>query len=283
MITSAWWSALRRIVHLGLVALLLIWMLGPFLWAISSSLKNPSELFASPVIYLPSTPYVHNYTDLFARGNAFPRNILNSVVVAGLSTLLALACGALAAFALARRRFRGRGLVMLAILAVSMFPQISILSGMYLLIQSLGLYNSWCGLMLSYSILTLPLTVWILTSFVAQVPGSLEEAAVMDGATPLQTLWHVFLPVMGPGLVTAGLLAFIQAWNEFLFALTFTSSDTARTVPVAIALFSGASARELPWGQIMAASVVVTIPLIVLVVIFQRRIVEGLTAGAVKG
>jgi trehalose/maltose transport system permease protein len=169
------------------------------------------------------------------------------------------------------------------ILGVSMFPQISVLGGMFLLIRTLGLSNSWWGLILSYMIFTLPFTIWILTSFVREIPGELEEAALMDGAGVLRTLRSVLLPVMAPGLVTAGLLAFIQAWNEFLFALTFTVDNTSRTVPVAIALFSGASTHELPWAQIMAASVIVTIPLLVLVLVFQNRIISGLTAGAVKG
>jgi trehalose/maltose transport system permease protein len=154
---------------------------------------------------------------------------------------------------------------------------------MFELIRLLGLYNNMLGLSLSYMILTLPFTVWILTTFMRELPKELEEAAVMDGASPWIIIRRVFMPLMWPALVTTGLLAFIAAWNEFLFALTFTLTDGQRTVPVAIALISGASAYELPWGNIMAASVIVTVPLIVLVLIFQRRIVSGLTAGAVKG
>ena len=164
-----------------------------------------------------------------------------------------------------------------------MFPQIAVLSGMFELVRLLGLYNTLTGLILSYLILTLPFTVWVLTTFMRELPRELEEAAIIDGASPWRILTRVFLPMMGPALAATGLLAFIVAWNEFLFALTFTLSTEQRTVPVAIALISGASAYELPWGRIMAASVIVTVPLILLVLVLQRRIVSGLTAGAVKG
>jgi trehalose/maltose transport system permease protein len=172
---------------------------------------------------------------------------------------------------------------MYVILAVSVFPQIAVLPGLYAVVKWFHLYNTWGALILSYLIFTLPFTVWTLTIFVRQIPTELEEAAVIDGASPLVTLFRVLLPVMTPALVTTGLLAFINAWNEFLFALTFTSDNGARTVPVAIGTFTGASQHESPFTLIMAASVVVTVPLIALVLIFQRKIVEGLTAGAVKG
>nr|WP_255568282.1 carbohydrate ABC transporter permease [Aestuariicella albida] len=188
-----------------------------------------------------------------------------------------------AAYAIGRIQFRGRMLLLFMILGVSMFPQVAVLSGMFELINALGLYNNLLALSLSYMIFTLPFTVWVLTTFMRELPKELEEAAIVDGASPLAIVWHVFMPLMGPALVTTGLLAFIAAWNEFLFALTFTLSSEMRTVPVAIALISGASAYELPWGNIMAASVIVTVPLILLVLVFQRRIVSGLTAGAVKG
>jgi trehalose/maltose transport system permease protein len=164
-----------------------------------------------------------------------------------------------------------------------MFPQIAVLAGLFELIRALGLYNNLAGLSLGYLIFTLPFTVWVLTAFMRELPAELEEAAIMDGATPWLIVTRVFLPLMGPALVTTGLLAFIAAWNEFLFALTLTLTSEQRTVPVAIALISGASRYELPWGNIMAASVVVTVPLVLLVLVFQRRIVAGLTAGALKG
>ncbi len=271
------WLAFRIV-----MAVVLVYLIFPFFWAISSSLKTQTELFQTPVDYWPVHPKWENYVKVFT-GQPFARNLLNSAIVAGGTTLIALAIGSFAAYALGRYRFRGKRPVYYTILAVSMFPQISILGGMFALIRTLGIYNSWWGLILSYMIFTLPFTIWILTSFVREIPGELEEAAVVDGAGPLRTMWSVLLPVMAPGLVTAGLLAFIQAWNEFLFALTFTVDNQSRTVPVAIALFSGATIHELPWAQIMAASVIVTIPLLVLVLAFQNRIIAGLTAGAVKG
>ncbi len=217
------------------------------------------------------------------RDQPFGRNILNSVFVAGSVVAVSLALAATAAFALGRVTFRGRTALLLVILGVSMFPQVAVLSGLFELIRAFGLYNNLLGLTFSYLIFTLPFTVWVLTTFMRELPVELEEAAVMDGATPWVVLTRVFLPLMGPALATTGLLAFIAAWNEFLFALTFTLTDGMRTVPVAIALISGSSQFELPWGMIMAASVIVTVPLILLVLVFQRRIVSGLTAGAVKG
>ena len=178
---------------------------------------------------------------------------------------------------------RGRGFLLMVILAVSMFPQIAVLSGLFELIRALGIYNTPWALIFSYTIFTLPFTVWVLTTFMRDLPIEIEEAAIVDGASPWIIITRVFMPLMWPALVTTGLLAFIGAWNEFLFALTFTSSNETRTVPVAIALLSGGSQYEIPWGIIMAASVIVTVPLIVLVLIFQRKIVAGLTAGGVKG
>ena len=273
---------LRQVAFAILVVLVFIYLVFPFFWAISSSLKTPNQLFETPLIYWPPVPQWHNYVQVFT-DQPFARNLLNSLIVAGLTTLLSLLVGGTAAYALGRIRFRGKRTVFYSILGVSMFPQIAILGGMFVLIRTLHFYNTWWGLILSYMVFTLPFTVWVLTSFVREIPRELEEAAFVDGATPIESLTRVLLPVMAPGLVTAGLLAFIQAWNEFLFALTFTVDNKARTVPVAIALFSGASQYELPWAQIMAASVIVTVPLIILVLVFQQRIVAGLTAGAVKG
>ncbi|MFO1070455.1 MAG: carbohydrate ABC transporter permease [Geminicoccaceae bacterium] len=251
----------------------------PFYWAIVSSLKPPSEMFR--VDFLPPLNF-DNYAGVF-KGQPFATNILNSVIVAVSTVVLSLALAVLASYALGRVQFRGRTVLLFTILGVSMFPQIAVLSGMFELVRALGLYNRLPALILSYMIFTLPFTVWVLTTFMRELPKELEEAAVVDGAKPVTIVTKVFMPLMWPALATTGLLAFIAAWNEFLFALTFTLSTEMRTVPVAIALISGASTYELPWGNIMAASVIVTVPLIVLVLIFQRRIVSGLTAGAVKG
>lgn len=252
----------------------------PFYWAIVSSLKSGTALFQ--VEFWPSKPQWSNYITVFQE-QPFGRNILNSLFVAVSTVLLSLALALSAAYALSRIEFRGRRLLLFMILGVSMFPQIAVLSGMFELINSLGLYNNLLALSFSYLVFTLPFTVWVLTTFMRELPKELEEAAIIDGATPLIIITRVFMPLMGPALVTTGLLAFIVAWNEFLFALTFTLSSDMRTVPVAIALISGSSSRELPWGNIMAASVIVTVPLIILVLVFQKRIVSGLTAGAVKG
>ena len=263
-----------------LLAVIVIYTVFPFYWAIVSSLKSGSALFQ--VEFCPAHPAWQNYVAVF-REQPFGRNILNSLFVAVSTVALSLALALAAAYALGRVQFRGRGLLLAVILGVSMFPQIAVLSGMFELISGLGLYNTLLALSFSYLIFTLPFTVWVLTTFMRELPQELEEAAIVDGATPFTIVTRVFMPLMGPALVTTGLLAFIAAWNEFLFALTFTLTSDMRTVPVAIALISGASTYELPWGNIMAASVIVTVPLIALVLVFQRRIVSGLTAGAIKG
>jgi trehalose/maltose transport system permease protein len=273
------WSWPSRIGFFLLIVAIALFAVFPFYYAIVSSLKGPAELFT--VSYWPTFDF-QNYVNVFAE-QPFGRNILNSVVVAVVVVVLSLGLGVTAAFALGRVNFRGRGALLLTVLSVSMFPQVAVLSGMFELVRALGIYNSLPGLILANLILTLPFTVWVLTTFMRELPKELEEAAYVDGASPLTVVVRVFMPIMWPALVTTGLLAFIAAWNEFLFALTFTLTNEMRTVPVAIALITGGSQYELPWGNIMAASVIVTVPLIVLVLIFQRKIVSGLTAGAVKG
>ena len=263
-----------------LVALILLYLLFPFYYAIITSLKSGSAIFS--VDYWPTSFDPANYVRVFTE-QSFARNILNSVVIATAVVALSLSLGLTASFALGRIRFRGRATLLLAILAVSMFPQVAVLSGLFELIRVLGLFNNPLGLILSYLIFTLPFTVWVLTAFMRDLPVEIEEAAIMDGASPWVRLTQVFLPLLAPAMVTTGLLAFIVAWSEFLFALTFTLSNEQRTVPVAIALITGASEFEVPWGNIMAASIIVTLPLIALVLVFQRRLVAGLTAGAVKG
>jgi trehalose/maltose transport system permease protein len=263
-----------------LIAVIIFYTVFPFYWAIASSLKTGSSIFE--VEFIPKHPSFDNYVQLF-KEQPFGRNILNSLMVAAVSTAISLLLALTTAYALGRIQFRGRSAMLFAILSISMFPQIAVLSGMFELIRLFDLYDTLTGLVFCYLILTLPLAVWVLTSFMRELPRELEEAAIVDGAKPWRILTRVFLPIMGPALVATGLLAFIVAWNEFLFALSFTLSNEHRTVPVAIALITGASAYELPWGRIMAASVIVTVPLILLVLLLQRRIVSGLTAGAVKG
>lgn len=269
-----------RLAFAVLVTVIVLYAVFPFYYAIVSSMKPASQLFR--VDYFPRQWYWGNYVSVF-REQPFAANIANSVLVAASVVALSLLLGVTAAYALARIRFRGRGLLLVTILGVSMFPQVAVLSGMYSLIRALGLYNTLPALSLSYMLFTLPFTVWLLTTFMRGLPQELEDAAIMDGASPWVIVTRIFIPLMWPAMVTTGLLAFIAAWNEFLFALTFTLTEEVRTVPVAIALISGASEHELPWGNIMAASVIVTVPVVALVLVFQRRIVSGLTAGAVKG
>jgi multiple sugar transport system permease protein len=227
----------------------------------------------------PSAVTLGAYRDVLGRGE-FVRAVLNSLLVAAATTLFCLTVGASAAFALAKLRFPGRSLLLGAALAVSMFPPIATVSPLYLGLRAVGLRDSLAGLVLPYATFALPLTLWLLTSFFRQVPDVLYRAARVDGCTPFQAFRRVLLPLVGPGLATTGILVFIFAWNEFLYALTFISSPGRRTIPVAISLF--ATEHTEPWAQIAAASVVATLPLVVLTVLFQRRIVEGLTAGAVK-
>ena len=263
-----------------LVAVIVIFSVFPFYYAIVTSFSTGTALF--DVHYWPAAWDWSNYKAVLG-GRTFPRNILNSIFIATVTVTIALFLAVTASYALARVRFRGRALLLMTILGVSMFPQIAVLAGLFELMRFLNLLNTPWALIISYTIFTLPFTVWVLTTFMRDLPVEIEEAAIVDGATPWIVISQVFLPLMWPAMVTTGLLAFIGAWNEFLFALTFTQTEAQRTTPVAIALLSGASQQEIPWGPIMAASVIVTIPLVILVLIFQRKIVAGLTAGGVKG
>ncbi|MBZ9791148.1 carbohydrate ABC transporter permease [Rhizobium sp. 3T7] len=263
-----------------LVTIIVIVAVFPFYYAILTSFKAGTALFE--VNYWPTSISLTNYTTVLTTGS-FIRSLGNSLLVAILVVAASLLLAVTASYALARVNFRGRALLMLTILSVSMFPQIAVLAGLFELIRWIGIFNTPFALIFSYMIFTLPFTVWVLTTFMRDLPIEIEEAAIVDGASPWVIITKVFMPLMWPALVTTGLLAFITAWNEFLFALTFTSSDAQRTVPVAIALLSGGSQFEIPWGNIMAASVIVTVPVVVLVLIFQRRIISGLTAGGVKG
>jgi trehalose/maltose transport system permease protein len=274
------WKLTKTVLFYTLVAVIVVVSIFPFYYAILTSFKSGTDIFR--VTYWPVSFSWENYIAVLNQGS-FPRNLLNSVFVATVTVMLALFLAVTAAFALSRVRFQGRGFLLMVILAVSMFPQIAVLAGLFEVIRALGIYNTPWALIFSYTIFTLPFTVWVLTTFMRDLPVEIEEAAIVDGASPWVIITRVFMPLMWPALVTTGLLAFIGAWNEFLFALTFTSSNDTRTVPVAIALLSGGSQYETPWGLIMAASVIVTVPLVVLVLIFQRKIVSGLTAGGVKG
>jgi trehalose/maltose transport system permease protein len=280
---------LRRALFWVVVIVIFIYLLFPFYWAINSSLKTENQLQMTPATYVPRdratmdiAPTLQNYQAVF-QNERFVRGLINSVIVAVTTTAVSLAVGAFAAFALGKLRFRGKTPSMYVILSMTMFPQIAVLTGLYAVIRTLQL-PAIPSMILSYMIFTLPFTVWVLTAFFQGLPTEIMQSAQVDGATPFQTFYMILLPLTAPALVTTGLLAFINAWNEYLFALTFTTIEPdARTVPVAIALFTGEIARQEPFGEIMAAAVVVTLPLLGLVVFGQRKIVAGLTAGAVKG
>lgn len=251
----------------------------PFYWAIVSSLTPEADLFAAPSL-VPDRLVLDHYRALFQERD-FWVPVRNSLIVAGNTTLLCVALGSLCAYALARLHFRWKAPILGFILAVTMFPQIAIVSPLYLMLRELRLINTYPGLVFPYLTFAMPLTVWLLVGFFRQLPAELEEAAMVDGASRLRAFWEVILPLSLPGLATTAILTLVYCWNEFLFALSFTLGPERQTVPVAIALFRGQ--YQVPWGQILAGAVVATAPVALLVLLFQRRIVQGLTAGAVKG
>jgi len=278
-----------RVGFWALIAIIAVFLLFPFYWAVNSSLKTEPQLRMTPATFIPRDPTtgdisitLRNYEAAF-QNDAFLRAIRNSAIVAVSVTVIALLIGSFAGFALGKLRFRGKRPSLYLILSMTMFPQVAVLTGLYAVILNFDI-PAIPSMIISYMLFTLPFTVWVLTAFFQQLPIDLLQSAQVDGATPFQSFRMILLPLTMPALVTTGLLAFIGAVNEYLFALTFTTIEpNARTIPVSIALFTGEIARQEPFGEIMAAAVVVTIPLIVLVLIFQKRIIGGLTAGAVKG
>lgn len=272
----------QRGIFYAMVGFIAIYALFPFYWAFVTSLKTENEMF-SRATYLPQNPTLENYAFVL-QDNTFLLALRNSAFVAGTTAVFALAVGSFAAYALGRLKFRGRTALLYMVLSMTMFPAISILSGLYTVVREFGVFGTPFSLILTYPVFTLPFTVWVLTSFFRGLPEEIEQAAIVDGATPFQRFRMILLPLVAPALVTTGLLAFVTSWNEYLFALNFTiTNPEAQTVTVAIAQFSGVEAMQEPIAEIMAAAMIVTIPLVVLVLIFQNRIAEGLTAGAVKG
>jgi ABC-type glycerol-3-phosphate transport system permease component len=261
------------------IAAMLIPIAFPLYWALVASLTSEAVLFSEPSLW-PREPMLDHYRALFATRD-FWTPVRNSLVVAGATTVFCVTVGSLAAYALARLEFRGKALILGFILAVSMFPQISIVSPLYLLLRELRLINTYPGLIMPYMTFAMPLTVWLLVGYFRQLPKDLEEAALVDGASRFMAFTKIIIPLAMPGLATTAILAFIYCWNEFLFALSFTLGPERQTVPVAIALFRGE--YQVPWGEILAASVLATAPVAAMVLVFQRRIVQGLTSGAVKG
>jgi trehalose/maltose transport system permease protein len=262
------------------IAFIILYCLAPFYWMIVSSLK------ANPLLdqgLWPSNPTLTNYKEVFSADNNFQYALRNSVIVAGTTTILALLIGVFSAYALARLDFRAKRVVLGAVLATAMFPLIALLTPLFQLFSNLGLIDTYTPMIISDISFTLPLAIYVLTSFFSEMPWELEMAAKVDGATPGQAFRKVIVPLAAPGVFTAAIIVFIAAWNEFLIAFTMTQTLRAEPVTVSIAKFTGASEFEQPFGTIMAAGVLVTIPLVIVVLIFQRRIVAGLTAGGVKG
>lgn len=279
---SGWQASLRRLPFYLVVALIVVYALTPFIWALSTSFKTEDDLFGAARLF-PREPTMKNY--VYVLGDAgFMSSLVNSVIVAGGSSLTALTAGSLAAYALGRLRFRGKTPMLYAVLAMTMFPQISILSGLYLTVRELNIYGTQAAMLFAYPLFTLPFSTWVLTSFFRGLPREIEEAAIVDGATTAQILARILLPLTVPALVTTGLLTFIVSWNEYLLARSFTvTNPSAQTVPVAMAQFAGIVEQQEPIAEIMAAAMIVTLPLVVLVLVFQQRIAAGLTAGSVKG
>jgi multiple sugar transport system permease protein len=260
--------------------LIVVYALTPVAWIVSLSLKSTASL--NDGRFIPSDVTFENYASIFETG-FFTASLRNSLGIALLATLFSVTLATLAAYAIARLSFSGKTLILSAALAVAMFPPISIIGPLFNMWRSLGLYDTWPGLIIPYMTFTLPLAIWVLAAFFREIPWDLEKAAQVDGATPFQAFRRVIVPLAAPGVFTAAILVFIFAWNDFLFAISLTSTDSARTVPASLAFFTGTSQFEEPTGSIAAAAVVVTIPIIIMVLIFQRRIVAGLTSGAVKG
>jgi multiple sugar transport system permease protein len=265
------------------LVVVLVYALIPVFWLISLSLKTPATV--SDGRFVPKSFTLDNYSALFAGGFDSPllRPLINSIAIALIATVIAVTLASFTAYAIARLTFPGKTVILAGALAIAMFPAISVVGPLFDMWRRLGLYDTYVGLIIPYLTFALPLAIYTLVAFFREIPWELEQAAQVDGATPWQAFTRVILPLAAPGVFTAAILVFIFAWNDFVFAITLTSSDSARTVPAALAFFTGESQFTAPTGNIAAAAVLVTIPIIVFVLIFQRRIVAGLTAGAVKG
>ena len=252
----------------------------PALWILFTSLKTESELTQKPITYWPHEPTIGNFISAF-QDQPLLTFLTNSLIVAGLSTLLSLFISALAAYAIARLRLRFRGLILTAIIGVSMFPLVTLMVPLFEIMRSLGLLNSYWALVLPYTVLNLPICTLMMVSFFQDIPRDIENAAMLDGCTRLSALWRIVLPLAAPGVATAAILAFVNSWDEFLLALSMNSAVAYRTLPVGIQLYQGEFA--FPWPIISAALVVAIVPIVVLIVIFQEKVVSGLTSGGLKG
>ena len=262
------------------IALVVIYARVPVLWIASLSFKPTTDLHDGH--FIPRNWTLDNYRGIF-QTSEFTRALINSIGIGLITTLLAVIVGTMAAYAIARLEFPGKSVILGVSLLIAMFPQVSLVSPLFDIERKLGLFDTWPGLILPYITFALPMAIFILSSFFREIPWELEKAAQMDGATPFQAFRLVVAPLAIPGIVTAAILVFIFAWNDFLLAVSLTSTEAARTAPAAMANFTGSSQFEAPTGSIAAAAIVITIPIVIFVVIFQRRIVAGLTSGAVKG
>jgi multiple sugar transport system permease protein len=275
-------SVVNKILFTLAVFVMLVYCLAPLIWMMLTSIKPASETVTFPPTYMPEEVSFKNYVDIFTV-RPFGRYILNSLIVSVGTMLLCLGVGAPAAYSLARLRIRGGELTKNLILLVALFPQVVLIIPIYEMVIRVGLINNPLALIFPYTALNLPFVVWVLAGFFRQIPQEIEDAARVDGYSPIGVLTGVILPLSLPALATTAIIVFIFAWNEFIFALTFMTYDAARTVSVGISMLSGTTLYEIPWGQIAAAVVVSTLPVVLLVLIFQRKILRGLTTGAVKG
>lgn len=273
------YQVIKRVMFYGFIVLFVGIIVLPFFWQFMTSVKPLSEISAMPARWIPSSVHLQFYRNVFQK-HPFARYLLNSFIVAMVTTLLSILIGASAAYALARLRFKGKKFMLMSILSVSMFPTIATLSPIYLLLKQFKLLNTYAGLIIPYITFALPLSIWLLTNFFSQLPKGFEEAAALDGCSRGRIFFTIMLPLIKPATFSVALIVFINAWNEYIYALTFMTDDLMRTVPVGIALFP--SNYELPWGDMAAGSIVVTVPLIILVLIFQKKIIAGLTTGGVK-
>jgi multiple sugar transport system permease protein len=264
----------------GLSLAAVIYTLLPVIWIISLSLKKPGDLADRRLF--PNEIYWGNYQAVFSESQ-FPAALWNSVGIALIATFLSVILATFAAYAIVRLQFPGKSAVLAATLAIAMFPGVAIIGPLFNLWRVLGFFDTWVGLILPYMTFTLPLSIWTLAAFFREIPWDLDKAARVDGATLFQAFRLIIVPLAAPGVFTSAILVFIFAWNDFLFAIALTSTDAARTVPAVIAFFTGQAQFEQPTGSIAAASVVVTVPVAMMVLLFQRRLISGLTAGAVKG
>lgn len=274
--------SIQRIVLPIAIAFVVGFSLAPVLWQVLTSVKTNADIAAVPNVYFPTQLTFEHYVEIFRR-RPFLNYMFNSFFVATLSTLLCLLIGTPAAYALARLRLPGERVILAIVLIVTLFPYILLFLGLLEIVRALGLANNYIALIVPYTAINVPLTILVMRSFFQQLPRDLEDSAKVDGYGTWQMLAQILVPLTVPALVTTGILTFISAWNEFLFALTFITQESLKTIPVAVAQISGTAAFEIPYGPLAAATVVGTLPLVCLVLLFQRRIVQGLTAGAVKG